>query len=172
MIVRVRWTARLKRAGELWSLLAYPGYHLNGQNKTQMPFLDALNWSLNWLFGIGDPKSSVWLYSVLDCRIENQFRAPPLVRPTYRLVDSEAWTSVLRLNWPRSRSLFWKQKTQKYELYSFVPFALEEASRRRRQVRSAASPHPLPVSYLRHMPSLFPVLPFPLAAPSTRNPSK
>jgi hypothetical protein len=72
---------------------------------TLMPCLVARNWPLNWLFGIGNPNSTVWMSFVFVCRIGNQFRGHPHPQPTYPPLNSEVWTSVFTNRFARGASL-------------------------------------------------------------------
>ena len=53
----------------------------------------------NWLFGIGNLNSTVWMCLVFTCGIGNQFRGHPRAQLTYSPLDSEVQTSELAQNW-------------------------------------------------------------------------
>ena len=102
-------------------------------NSSFMPCLVALNWPQNWIFGIGNPNSVVWLYSELERGIENQFRAPPPAWATYRFVNSEVESSVFVRNWLASLPFSLpKERSSEYELFSHPGW--RSRPRRRRQV--------------------------------------
>jgi hypothetical protein len=122
-----------------------------------MPCLVALNWPLNWPFGIGNLNSSVWLYSVLKCGFGNQFRAPPPARPTYLFANSEPWTSVFARKRPVARSPASPEK-RPIALACLAPVpALEKATTAAPPGTAAASlPTPPLASFRPCLPSVPP----------------
>ena len=130
-----------------------------GSSISIMPCLVALNWPQNWIFGIGNPNSVVWLYSELERGIENQFRAPP---PRGQLTAS----SIQRSRAPYSfgigsrRSLSLSRKNAAAST-SFSPIPAGEADHggAARYHRRLPSPPPFPLLPCR--PSARAALPLP-----------